>query len=826
VKAAVEAKQLGPHGRLHGVWIMARSGSDTALEDLFAIARSDTDPRVRAQAIRAIGDLTDPVLTEKRIEADRGDAKVGVRIAGLARQDTDPRVVLESLIVLRRLRWQHTPEWMVKNVAPDDPALNHAAVQALRHADNWPAVAGLLDVQPQFRRLALRAMAEQRVEFLADELIRRIEDADDPQHRREYADVLSRMVRKLKPWEYWGFRPAPRPAATVDWQQTPAILQVLNARLADRDFAVRAFVLECMLREGAVPELPKLAEWLRAESDAARVAGILEALDGQAAKEVQSLLIESVLRKSLPVAGRTKALAALVTRVPQGVGPQLVELAGQLEDGPVLAAVLREFGARPKLDVDALLLKELDSAQAVVRAEAIRSLGRRGEAQARDRVAQLLLDENRDVRLAATESAGLLKAKDGAESLLSLAAGDDREIVQASLTALRRLRDARAVEVATRALEHSDTQLAAVAYLKEFGQPAQIADLTQAAATNLSFEFQREVARTLTAWEQKYPTARSEIFDALAATHGQGGQPFAWQVRGPLTDNAAAELLKHLTTDDGVLPETDGTRARTVIAEAAGAEIRLPSSKKASNANVWVATAPVRVEAETGIEFLASATGGLTVWLNGDRVHHREKPGAYRLDSDRFLARLRSGTNLIALKTRSTDAAPRFHLRFRRRSSRAEHEQLTQLALQSRGNVRRGREVFENVQKAACINCHRLGGKGGPVGPDLSGIGRRFSRIHLIESILEPSRTVAPSYATMIVVLKSGRTVVGVRVSENDDVLVIGDNKGKTHEIRQADIRAAVPKKESTMPEGLEKKLTQREFVDLLSFLESQKTGK
>ena len=181
--------------------------------------------------------------------------------------------------------------------------------------------------------------------------------------------------------------------------------------------------------------------------------------------------------------------------------------------------------------------------------------------------------------------------------------------------------------------------------------------------------------------------------------------------------------------------------------------------------------------------------------------------------------------NVIALKVRSDDKAPRFHMRFRRRSSKQEHERLTQLALGSRGNSTRGRAVFEDVKKAACVNCHQLGDGGGRIGPDLSGIGRRFSRIHLIESILDPSRTVAPSYSTVVVALSSGRVVSGVRVSENEKALVIGDNQGKSHEIRKQDIEEIALKKESTMPEAIDKTLTDREFIDLLSFLESQKTG-
>ncbi len=822
VKTAMQAQRLSPHGRLHGVWVIARSDSKTALDSLFAIAESDADPRVRAQAIRAIGDATDPVLIDGRIKAGRGDHKVAERIAELVRQNADARVVLDSLIVLRRLRWCLAAEWIELHLTADDSAVNHAATQTLRHARDWIGAVKLLDGSPRLRRLALHSMAEQRVEYLADRLIERLVAADDPQHRREYADALSRIVRELPPWKYWGFRPAPRPAATVDWEKTPAIVQALNARLADRDFDIRSFVLQCMLREGAVPELPLLADWLRQETDDARVAGILVALKAQDATDVQPLLMETVLRRTVPETGRTGALAALIAQTPADVEPQLMELADGIEDGPVLAALIREYGRRPKLDVNDLLLSKLDSMQAVVRAEAIRALGIRGESQAQRRVAKMLLDENRDVRLAAAESAGLLNAKDAAESLLMLATGDDRAVVEASLNSLRRLRDGRAAAAATSALDQNDTQLAAIAYLRDFGQPTAMERVVDTAKTNLSFEVQREVARTLTVWDQKFPDARPQIRTALASVHGQSGQPFAWRTSEPIVGDLWETLKKQLSVEQGASDE-DASHITTVIADGGGAEVQWAASKKPG---VRVAWSLVSVPDETPVVMLASATGRLSVWLNYDQVHKRKGSAAFRADSDRFTTTLRRGMNVVVVAVQSDDAAPRFHLRFRRRSSKAEHERMTQLALQSRGNSNRGREVFANVQKAACVNCHWLVDKGGRIGPDLSGIGRRFSRIHLIESILEPSRTVAPSYSTVVVVLNNGRTVAGVRVSENNDLLVVGDNQGKLHEILKSDIDEVVSKAESTMPEGLEKKLTDREFVDLLSFLESQKTGK
>ncbi len=115
-----------------------------------------------------------------------------------------------------------------------------------------------------------------------------------------------------------------------------------------------------------------------------------------------------------------------------------------------------------------------------------------------------------------------------------------------------------------------------------------------------------------------------------------------------------------------------------------------------------------------------------------------------------------------------------------------------------------------------------MGDRGGRIGPDLSNVGRQFSRIHLIESILDPSRTVAPRYTTVVVALRDGSVISGVRVSESDDVLVIGDNQGKLREIQLRDVDEIVTRTESTMPEALENTLTDREFIDLLSFLESR----
>src|SRR5262249_40618798 len=156
------------------------------------------------------------------------------------------------------------------------------------------------------------------------------------------------------------------------------------------------------------------------------------------------------------------------------------------------------------------------------------------------------------------------------------------------------------------------------------------------------------------------------------------------------------------------------------------------------------------------------------------------------------------------------------HARFRRKSVTERHERLSQLALATRGDPVHGRAVFLNVEKTACIKCHRLGEQGGAIGPDLTGVGRRFSKIHLIESILEPSRVVAPAFRSLVIRLKEGEELTGVKVSETESILSLGDGQGQIHPLKKDQIEEQRMVEVSLMPEGLENGLTDTEFVDLI----------
>jgi quinoprotein glucose dehydrogenase len=131
--------------------------------------------------------------------------------------------------------------------------------------------------------------------------------------------------------------------------------------------------------------------------------------------------------------------------------------------------------------------------------------------------------------------------------------------------------------------------------------------------------------------------------------------------------------------------------------------------------------------------------------------------------------------------------------------------------------------LFFDVAKSQCLKCHRLKDQGERIGPDLTGIGNRFGRIHIIESILQPNRWIAPGYETIRVELKNGTSVIGTRIAETADTLTLGDQQGQKHVLRISNIESRRTLAGSTMPEGLERQLTQEEFVDLVGFLAGQK---
>jgi putative heme-binding domain-containing protein len=131
-----------------------------------------------------------------------------------------------------------------------------------------------------------------------------------------------------------------------------------------------------------------------------------------------------------------------------------------------------------------------------------------------------------------------------------------------------------------------------------------------------------------------------------------------------------------------------------------------------------------------------------------------------------------------------------------------------------------GERVFFHSKTASCSRCHQREGRGGIVGPDLTVIGRTMDRRRLIESILQPSREVAPQFVVWAVETDDGQVRGGVFLGTrpNGDEIYYPE-KGGTIVVRPGEITNKVASRTSVMPEGLATQMTPQEFRNLLAFL-------
>jgi putative heme-binding domain-containing protein len=160
-----------------------------------------------------------------------------------------------------------------------------------------------------------------------------------------------------------------------------------------------------------------------------------------------------------------------------------------------------------------------------------------------------------------------------------------------------------------------------------------------------------------------------------------------------------------------------------------------------------------------------------------------------------------------------------------RNTSRADPYALRQAAMNSGGSAARGKAVYGRPN-AKCATCHKINGQGGEVGPDLSQVGGKLDRTHLIESILDPSAEIPQGYHTTIIETTSGEVISGIVKSESARAITLLSAEGKTITLRPQDIAERMQSKVSLMPAGLADELTPAEFTDLIAYLEFLRTGR
>jgi putative membrane-bound dehydrogenase-like protein len=134
----------------------------------------------------------------------------------------------------------------------------------------------------------------------------------------------------------------------------------------------------------------------------------------------------------------------------------------------------------------------------------------------------------------------------------------------------------------------------------------------------------------------------------------------------------------------------------------------------------------------------------------------------------------------------------------------------------SKANPSEGELIYQRT----CYACHIMHGKGGVIGPDLTG-SNRTNTAYLLSNILDPNGDVQDDYKTVVITTNDGRTYSGTIISENDrnvTLRVVGQDpiSISTSKIQNREVTT-----KSMMPDGLLNNLTDEEVLNLVAYLKA-----
>ena len=144
------------------------------------------------------------------------------------------------------------------------------------------------------------------------------------------------------------------------------------------------------------------------------------------------------------------------------------------------------------------------------------------------------------------------------------------------------------------------------------------------------------------------------------------------------------------------------------------------------------------------------------------------------------------------------------------------------LAWSSRGpaDPAAGERVFFHPKGPGCFRCHQVNGRGGRAGPDLSTLAAGMDRRRLVESILTPSKEIAPQFVAWSVARTNGTVFTGILLEQTPEgSLVFADSQGRLIAVKADEIAERKPQTTSIMPDNLVQTMTLQDFRDLVAFL-------
>jgi putative heme-binding domain-containing protein len=132
-----------------------------------------------------------------------------------------------------------------------------------------------------------------------------------------------------------------------------------------------------------------------------------------------------------------------------------------------------------------------------------------------------------------------------------------------------------------------------------------------------------------------------------------------------------------------------------------------------------------------------------------------------------------------------------------------------------KGDVKRGEAVF---QRRNCFACHSGSRR---LGPELTGIGQRFSRDDLFTAIIDPSKDISPSFVATMIATTTGKVYNGMMVYESKQLYLLQTTPDTTVRISGEEVQSVQRSAISFMPAGLLDDAKDGDLADLYAYLTS-----
>jgi putative membrane-bound dehydrogenase-like protein len=633
--------------------------------------------------------------------------------------------------------------------------------------------------------------------------------------RKQIVETLARVYKDRKPYAgtWWGTQPAGRnpPAREVTWEGTPLVRDAILTALTDPDDSVRKAAVAALIEMKDPDTLEPIVKHYAAEKETSTRADLVRALASIDSPRAIDFLASVLHERNNPEAVRLATIAGL-QRADSAAAAKALAEAAAVGPATVQAQALQALGSMKNGDLTPVATEGLKSASPAVRQAAVGALAARGGRSA-SLLLPLLEDSATDVRIATARALGVLKDSLAVPALVR-SAGDEATQFDA-ITALTHMPDRRAL----------------TAYLT--GLTSKNVDLRKSSAAALT-AVREQVLPDL---EQliRRNEIHAELLPELRNVYAAFIPVLDWKLIGPFPDDHKVhppEKELNFGATYRSLDQDVRWKSKRGDGKKHGL-VRLGPLYRPNDNVIAYGYAEVASDLDRDALLLIGSDDTLAVWVNGKKVHEFDGSRGWSFDEEKAKVHLNKGINRLLIRCGNFAGPWEFSVAvsgdvsrysfLQGESQKFDLETFRVYARKNAGDPGRGKKLFQDVKGLACIKCHAVGAEGGRVGPDLAGIGLKYKREDLMTSVLEPSKTIAQGYETIVLTLANGKTLTGVFKGESADAINLADAEGKAATIAKKDIDTRFFSPVSTMPNGLSDGMTLQDFADVIAFLEAQR---